>query len=75
MRGLFLVDTSISAGSWRSAIADTARVMGEMWRRGQCYQLQVIGRILLVAFVPLATLMKHVHRKALEADPDYQHGE
>ena len=49
--------------------------MGEMWRLGHCFHLQVVGRILMVAFVPMVTLMKHVHRKASEAGPDYHLGE
>ena len=39
-----------------------------MWRpRPELRQLQVVGRVLLVAFVPLVTLMKNIHRKNSEA--------
>ena len=32
------------------------------------YRLQVVGRVLLVTFVPLVTLIKHLHRGVAEED-------
>ena len=46
-----------------------------MWRSTHYEQLQTIGRVALVAFVPLATLMKHVHPGVFDARPDYPAGD